>query len=99
MICTLTLCKETNCGKFISVYQHLYRDMYLYYNINKTNGRNQYIVLNQKTLKHEQKMTTGIRYSPLSKNNWEPIMIRYLTLLVIAGVSFNGFLPFFAMYG
>ncbi len=30
MICTLTLCKETNCGKFISVYLHLYlyRDMY-----------------------------------------------------------------------
>ena len=22
MICTFTLCKETNCGKFISVYQH-----------------------------------------------------------------------------
>jgi hypothetical protein len=31
MICTLALCKETNCGKFISVcvYQHLYRDMYV----------------------------------------------------------------------
>ena len=28
MIYAFTLCKETNCGKFISVYQHLYRDMY-----------------------------------------------------------------------
>jgi hypothetical protein len=31
----LTLCKETDsgCGKFISVYQHLYRDMYCNYNM------------------------------------------------------------------
>jgi hypothetical protein len=40
MICTSTLCRETNCGKFISVYQHYnynYRVVIcdMYYNITR----------------------------------------------------------------
>ncbi len=29
-VCTFTLCKETKCGKFISVYQHYRIVIYIY---------------------------------------------------------------------